>query len=290
VTLGRLALLGVLVTLGWALYERAFYGTDRVGGLTSDPIRIANTAVVLGYVALTGLIADRGWRRAAYLLGPVAAGAVALLAGTRGAIVAGSIVAVFATLMIARRRPWLILGAMLVLTTVMVALVLLRGQLPRIDMLVTAVSEVLSGQPVTDGSAKIRLALLSAAWKAFHESPWVGYGWANMMTAILPYLPEGMSSVSDGQPHLHNDVADFAVSAGTLGLVSYLLILATPIAAALRSVRDSLYSERLFAVVILVGSYACLGINSLMFGFEVHTALYTSLCAAILGFCREAET
>src|SRR5690606_41581128 len=33
--------------------------------------------------------------------------------------------------------------------------------------------------------------------------------------------------------------------------------------------------------------YAVLGINSLMFGFEVHTALYFGLCAILLGYCRE---
>src|SRR5690606_5848751 len=48
--IARLALAGVSATLAFALYERLAFGVERVGYITSDAIRIANTAVILGFV------------------------------------------------------------------------------------------------------------------------------------------------------------------------------------------------------------------------------------------------
>jgi len=285
----RLALLGTIVTLGWAVYERVTSGADRVGVLTSDPIRIANTAVLLGFLALTGWIADRGWRRAIYLLGPLLAVAVALLAGTRGAIVAACVLAAIAAVLTARDwRMALITGAGIALAAVAALLVAAQLHIPRVDTIVRTVVELSTGQPVTDGSVAIRLSLLSTGWSAFLDSPWFGHGWQYIIAAITPYLPPNWDT--QGSPHLHNDIADFAVGGGLIGLVAYAMILATPIVAALRSRRDALYRARLFAVLMLVASYAVLGINSLMFGYEIHTSLYCGLCAAILGFVREASS
>lgn len=285
----RLALLGTIVTLGWAVYERLTSGTDRVGVLTSDPIRIANTAVLLGFLALTGWIADRGWRRAIYLLGPLLGVAVALLAGTRGAIVAACVLAAIATVLTARGwRMTLITGAGIALAAVAALLVAAQLHIPRVDTIVWTIVELGTGQPVTDGSVAIRLSLLSTGWSAFLDSPWFGHGWQYIIAAITPYLPPNWDT--QGSPHLHNDIADFAVGGGLVGLVAYAMILATPIVAALRSRRDALYRTRLFAVLMLVASYAVLGINSLMFGYEIHTSLYCGLCAMILGFVRETSS
>lgn len=61
-----------------------------------------------------------------------------------------------------------------------------------------------------------------------------------------------------------------------------------PLVAAWRSVRDSLYRARLGGIVLIVTAYVVLGINSLMFGYEVHTALYAGLCAIMLRLRRDA--
>jgi O-antigen ligase len=289
VALGRLALLGAIVTLSFALYERTTTGTDRVGVLTSDPIRIANTAVVFGFLALSGLIADRGWRRAIYLLGPVLAVAVALLAGTRGAIAAIAVLAAIAPIL--ALRDWrAAAGAATGLAALAIVALLIAAQLqvPRIDAIARTMWELVSGQPVTDVSVAIRLSLLSAGWNAFLASPLFGHGWQHLITAITPFLPPNWDT--QGSPHLHNDIADFAVAGGLMGLVAYGLILATPIVVAVRSRQDALYRVRLFAILMLVASYAVLGINSLMFGYEIHTSLYCLACAAILGFVRETSS
>jgi O-antigen ligase len=286
VAFARLALLGTIVTLGLAIYERVATGTDRVGVLTSDPIRIANTAVILGFLSLSGMLADRGWRRPIYLLGPLLALAVALLAGTRGAVAAICVMIVLAPLL--ATRSWRV-SALVATGLAVLAIVFLvtaaQLQIPRLETIARTISELIAGAPVSDMSVAIRLSLLAAAWNAFLQSPWVGHGWDDLMSAIAPFLPPNWDT--QGSPHLHNDIADFAVAGGLLGLLAYAMILVAPVVAAARSTRDSLHDVRLFAVLLLVASYAVLWVNSLMFGFEIHTSLYCIVCAAILGFLRD---
>jgi O-antigen ligase len=289
VTVARLALAGAAITLLFAGYEMLLFAPDRVGGLTSDPIRIANTAVILGFLSLIGILVDRSRWRFVYLLGPLLAVGVALLAETRGAIVAAGALAVVAIFVLLRRRGLAALIALgvgaLTLAAVFTAA---HFRIARANVLVSAVTDVLQGTPIGDKSSMVRFEMLRLAWPAFRDSPWYGHGWRQIMATVREYLPPGQDDIFRGQPHLHNDVADFAVSAGLLGLVAYLVILATPLVAAWRSVRDSLYRARLGGIVLIVTAYVVLGINSLMFGYEVHTALYAGLCAIMLGFCRDA--
>ena len=285
VVFARLALLGTLVTLGFAIYERVTTGTERVGVLTSDPIRIANTAVILGFLSLSGSLADRGWRRPIYLLGPVLALAIALLSGTRGAIAAICLLTVLAPLL--ATRSWRIsslVAAGLAVLAIVFLVVAAQLHIPRLETIARTISELVAGEPVTDMSVAIRLSLLTAAWNAFLQSPWIGHGWDDLMVAIAPFLPPNWDT--QGSPHLHNDVADFAVGAGLIGLLAYVTILVAPILAAWRSHRDHLFRPRLFAVTMLGAGYAVLGINSMMFGYEIHTSLYCGLCAVVIGFVR----
>jgi O-antigen ligase len=176
-------------------------------------------------------------------------------------------------------------GAGLAVLAIAILVAAAQLQIPRLETIVRTISELLAGEPVSDTSVAIRLSLLAAAWNTFLQSPWVGYGWDDLMSAIAPFLPPNWDT--QGSPHLHNDIADFAVAGGLFGLLAYAMILVAPVAAAVRSKKDSLHRVRLFAILLLVASYAVLGVNSLMFGFEIHTSLYCILCAAILGFVRD---
>jgi O-antigen ligase len=140
---------------------------------------------------------------------------------------------------------------------------------------------------VGDETTRIRLILYKAGWKAFQDSPWIGHGWANLMSSIRPYLAAS-DLQHDSLPQLHNDMLDFAVVGGVVGIAVYLLLLATPVIAAWRSVRDSQYSQRLLGCVLLSIGYFFAGLTDLMFGFELHTALYVALSAVLLGYCRDA--
>jgi O-antigen ligase len=136
-----------------------------------------------------------------------------------------------------------------------------------------------------DQSTGIRLMLWRAAYDAFSEAPLLGHGWARLMSAVAPHVPAEHQEIL-WLPSLHNDVANFAVAAGIVGIGVYLLLLATPLVAALYSPRDRLYAARLYGVTVLVISYGCAGLTDLMFGFEFHTAIYICLSAILLGYCR----
>jgi O-antigen ligase len=291
VVIARLALLGTALTLSLAIYDFVVFSPGRVGFLTSDPIRIANMAVVLGFVSLLGLIADRGWMRSVYLLGPVFAVGVAILASTRGALVSAAAISVVAIFVLIPNRR-IAIWATVVAAAGAFGVVALAAQLGigRVDSVFRTVWEVVNGQPVSDYSASIRVAMLRASLAAFAESPWFGHGWQRLITAVLPHLPAGQENLLQGQPHLHNDIADFAVGGGVIGLLAYATILLTPLVAAWRSTRDALYRVRLAGVALLTASYAALGLNAMMFGYEILTAMFFGLSAVLLGFCREASS
>jgi len=106
------------------------------------------------------------------------------------------------------------------------------------------------------------------------------------MDAVVPYLSaEDMEFARLSQ--LHNDVLNFAVSGGVVGIACYFVILTAPTIAAWRSVRDSFYATRLYGTSALMGVYAAAGLTDLMFGHEFHTAFYITLNAIILGMCRD---
>ena len=88
-------------------------------------------------------------------------------------------------------------------------------------------------------------------------------------------------------PHLHDEVLNFAVGSGVIGVGIYVLLLLTPLIVCLRSPRDGQYRTRLYGCVMLVGSYFTLGLADVMIGFELHTALFVALTALLLSYCRD---
>jgi len=173
------------------------------------------------------------------------------------------------------------LGALAV--TAILALLLLQG---RAATMLTIFQQLASGSAVVDETTRIRLEFYEAGWQAFLQSPWIGHGWANLMEAATPHLrPEYLEFTRYRQ--LHNDVLNFAVAGGVVGIICYLLILATPLLGALASPRDALRGFRLYGASVLVVTYFFAGLTDLMFGFEFHTMLFVMLTAILLGYCRE---
>src|SRR5690606_7233319 len=80
----------------------------------------------------------------------------------------------------------------------------------------------------SDNSTNERIYMYHSAWNAFLASPWFGHGMIDFTAIAGQYAPPGNSFPPSG--HLHNDVADFAVIGGGLGLLSYALLLVAPIA------------------------------------------------------------
>jgi O-antigen ligase len=160
----------------------------------------------------------------------------------------------------------------------------LHGRAGSILTIVGAVSE---GGPVADEQARQRLVLYKAGWQSFTQSPWIGHGWGNIMSSVKPFLAESDQWLLTWLPQLHNDVLNFAVASGIVGVIAYILIVTVPIVGAILGPRDSLRTFRLYGATVLTIVYIGGGLTDLMFGFEFHTYLFAMLTAILLHFCRE---
>lgn len=280
-----LALAGAAVALAAVLAGLAL-GDGRGSWLTLGAIRLSNTAILFGFLALIGWFVVPGPRRWVFLAGPPVGLAVTLLTQSRGPLIPFALLVAVALAFSIRRaaRPGIAaLVALVVIAGVTVFAISGGGRLAALPGIVHA---MLTGGEVVDETAGIRLALYQAGVRAFLAAPVIGHGWSELMTSIVPFLPPAKQQFAT-LPQLHNDVLDFAVAAGVLGMGVYLLILAAPIVAALRSPLDSQRSMRVYGAVVLVGSYAGSGLTDLMFGFEFHTALYVALSTILIGYCRD---
>lgn len=283
----RLALVGALLGVAVSLVMLVYFGPSRRDHGLIGVIVLSNTAVLLGFLSLLGVTADHGPRRWMYLLGPIAGVAVALITHSRGPLIAIAPLGVIGAIFIVRSLnvswPLVAGGLVVALAAVAAWVVSLGGRMAQLPHILWG---LLSGDHVADHTTASRLDLYQAAWHAFQRSPIVGHGWAHLMEAATPFLRDPTLAKL---PQLHNDVADFAVAAGLVGVLCYVALLLTPVVAARLSPRDSQYGLRLYGSVVLSVAYFCDGLTDLMFGFEFHTALYVAISAILLGYCRDRE-
>lgn len=126
-----------------------------------------------------------------------------------------------------------------------------------------------------------RLRLWAAAWNAFLDSPWLGYGVQNRMASLIPYLE------ADGLPvlhftHPHNGFLTFAVDGGLIVLVSLLAMLAMPVVVAWKAPRDGRHRRRLFLALMLVCAYAGIAMTQILFKHDIMDSffVYTAILIA----------
>lgn len=289
-TVSRLAALGAALAFLVAIVARYGLGYERADTPLAGAILLGNTAVLLGFLAVPGvLLRADARRRWLYLLPPLFGVAAVAITASRGPMLSIAPLVILCAMVITRQlriRPSVAVVATIAYLALCVAI--LFGLNDRLLTLFGIAGEMGTGVAVSDTNASIRLAFYEAGFRAFLEAPIFGHGWARMMTAVTPYLTEEMREFL-WLPHLHNDIIDFAVAAGVVGVAIYLLILFTPLIAAWRSPPDRLYVCRLLAVTLLVTAYAFDGLTDLMFGMEYHTMLFVVLSAILLGWCRERK-
>lgn len=284
--LSWLAIVGMVLTMAMLYVQVRFVGV-RPRGFNIGSIVLANACIALSVIATLPLMRKGNWRDTFLLAAPVLALAIVWMTRSRGPLLAMPplfLIVAFAVWRIRLRGaawfPLVVLPAIIALLAVAVVL-MSRGERSVADLL----SELLNGGDVTNTAARARIVLQEAGWRAFLDSPWIGHGWAHLMDAVVPYLsPEDLRFAR--LPQLHNDVLNFAVSGGVVGIACYFAILTAPTIAAFRSVRDSYYAMRLYGTSALMAVYAAAGLTDLMFGHEFHTAFYITLNAIILGMCR----
>jgi O-antigen ligase len=284
--LAAFCLAGTLICALVALSDVYLQNLPRASGYMMGGNLLARIALVLAFTGLAGLFLTRSRWRLAFYLGPVAALLVLALTGTRGAALAipPYLLVLAVCLWVDRRDRWqlLMLGA---LAAGLLALLALSGRFASI--LVVAGEFMQSGTIGSDGASAQRLEMLHTAFEAFKAAPWLGYGWANLAPAAAQFIDMSVYG-GDRDPHFqfHNDLANFAVAAGMVGILCWLALLAAPIVGALQTSRDALFRPRLYCCLQLSGGYLALGLTDLNFGYDLPTTLYAFLTALVLGAIR----
>lgn len=289
--IGRLSLVGAGIATIVAAVQVLMLGYERAGQPLMSTFHFADTAMLLGFTALVGLFAPGRHRRWVYLLGPVFGVIVGLLSGTRGALIAapvlGFVALAFAlALAPARHRgvTLLVAGAVAVFAAILLFVAAKVGLTRAMDgFLVT--QDVIAGGAV-DQSTQERLTMLWGGWQAFLHAPLFGYGWLDMVPAILPYVPGNEMERMLTFRQLHNGLLSFAVGAGIPGVISFLILSVAPVVAVFRTPRDELFVSRLYLAVTLCVGYAVFQLTIIMIGFEFHTVQYAFMTMVILGFVR----
>lgn len=288
IKLADFGLFGAASGLVVAMFYTFVEGQQRAGtdSVLTDPIRLAITALIFGFLALVGARAESGRHRFVYGLGPLMALAVIFMSGSRSPLMVFPVLLIVAAVTLVRRRA-LALGVGTA-TLLCFGLVLFIADLVglRASTLNDIVARMLAGASLGDMNLEIRLLLYKVALPAFLEAPLFGHGWGEVMAAIRPFLSADEVTYAN-LPHLHNDAAQFAVAAGLPGLIAYPILLATPLVAAARSVRDGQYRTRLYGAGLLTVSHVVLGLPDVMVSFSLQVTLYVVLTALLLNYCRD---
>ncbi len=288
--IGILSLVGAIVSFAVAGYEVWVLNWGRAVGYEANAIRFGTIALLLGFFALVGMFAAKGWRRYLFMLGPVFGIGGVLLSGSRGPLLALPALIVLCLVMLPIRRA-VSIGVVLVLVVAAGGLYVVKpSAYGRVAALPGIITDVLSGTTIPrsfDESGNIRYTILQGAITAFQKSPLVGYGWYWKTTVVAKYMSWDVGFGDPTHAHLHSDILDFGVSAGAVGLLAYLLVLLAPIASLFSAPRDSQRLPRIFGVLVLSIVYLFCGAVNLMFGFELMTTMYVVVTAVFIGYCRD---
>jgi O-antigen ligase len=276
-----LAMTGVAGACFVAVNEVLTTMTPRAGDSVANPIHFADVALLAGGLSLLGLVSGRGWGRYLFLCGPVFAAVAVVLSGTRGAVVAFAVMAVVAVagaafLRLMSLRQLALLGMIAVLGGIL-AVIFGADELSGIQRVLTDLADVARVGVPTDTSTDIRLQMYLGGLRAFLEAPIFGHGPLTFVTvardlADVPF---------ENAPHLHNDLADFAASAGILGLVAYALLLLAPVIEVLRMPAIEGRRALLVVVMTLIAGYFVMGLTNAMFGILNVTTCFAGICVVV---------
>lgn len=268
------ALVGALV----GSYDVFIDHKERAIGWAQGGNLMARSVVLLGFIALGGILASRSRWRWLLLIG----GAVSLyalyLTGTRGVFVAVPFLGLLFIWALQRElkanRLWYVGGAAALILAVGVAAI----ASPRFLGVFSVLEQVLTNpEAVTDQATSERIYMWNAGWHAFWKSPLIGSGWAHLSDAALPYTVY----------FFHNDFFDIAVAAGVVGIVAWLATILAPIVGVLFIPRDRFSNLRLYCALLLSISFSIFGLTDMTFGYDLPTTLHPFLTAIVLGAFRE---
>ena len=278
-----LCTVGACVTGIVAVNDLVLRGESRSMGIAMGINLVPRFALTLGFVGLAGLFLSTSKWRLLFYAGPLASIVTTFLTASRGGAVAIPLLFGLALLFIGlhrstRRHLLFAAGALVVLLAVVLVSPGRLAQLPAI------VTDLVSAGVSADASTNERMAMLSAGARAFIDAPWIGYGWGNLAEAAAAH---GLGVDADDRFfQFHNDLVNFAVAGGIVGIICWLLLLAAPLLGTLTMARDSLAGARLYCCLVLTLGYAVFGLTDMTIGYDLTTTLYCFLTVAILALFR----
>jgi len=284
--IGTLAAIGAALAMLVAVYDAFVLHSPRAGGIVANPIHFADVVVALGFLSLVGLFGEKRSKWVA-VAGALFALIAVVLSGTRGAIVtiipvAGIILVLAALWGGLGRRSWLVVGVLVLIAVGGVVGTIQSGWSPVTRVIATATSMLETGK-TEDSSDNARMLMYQAAYNAFLQSPFYGHGMIGFTKIAADTMPPELNTpVYD---HLHNDVADFAVTGGIIGVIAYFCILLSPIAEAWTARGPHRRSAQLGAIT-LSSAYFLMGLTNATFGILMLTVTFAVAAAAIAHLSR----
>ncbi|WP_157959711.1 O-antigen ligase family protein [Devosia submarina] len=285
---GGFAIAGAGAGAAIAAADVLIFGLARGGGSVNNPIHFADLTLMLGFVGLVG-ITEKPKLSLFFMLGPVFALVAIWFSGSRGPFLAfGPMLVVgggmLALLLLPTRRALLLLAAGGVVLGILSFALISSGAAGRLGD-IAQIGTLLTGT-TADASANERLHMLQSALQAFWASPIFGHGILDYTDVAQSYAPPDMNYRSWG--HLHNDVADFAVIAGTLGLLSYVLLVLAPFASGLAN-KGRWRNATIYLGTVTPLGYFAMGLTNAMFGVLAQTTLYAVILSLIAALSRQGK-
>ncbi len=126
-----------------------------------------------------------------------------------------------------------------------------------------------------------RLDMYKGGWKAFKDSPLIGYGYHNCGSAAARYVSQDALTQKHflGRWHLHDESLTNLVNAGILGFISLWALFLFPLFLFLKNYKNSVSAR---AGVMFIAGYILLGLSHTLFGYEYETAFFVVMLAFLL--------
>lgn len=284
--IGGLAFAGSVGAAAVACYDAFALGLPRAGISVNNPIHFADLALMLGFVSLTGLFGRLGRVRMIFVLGPVLAMVAVILSGSRGPMLASAALLITVLVLwlfwrLPRRHAWLAAGGGAVAVVAVLAVLLQTGLVHHVAAL-GDIATLLQTGAAPDSSTSQRLIMYQSAYDAFLASPIYGHGLIDFIAITAGYAPQGV--VFPAYEHLHNDIADFSVVGGIMGLCAYAMFIAAPLASGLRAAHNRRAALMLGATLSI--GYLTMGLTNAMLGVLSQTVLFSVGTALVVHLGR----
>ncbi|MCF6343338.1 MAG: O-antigen ligase family protein [Devosiaceae bacterium] len=287
-----MCLVGAGLAILVALFDIYFLGASRPRGFFSGVITLSMVGTTLGVVAGMGFFLVDDFKKIIFLLGPIFAIIIIVLTQSRGTAIALPVLGFLYFIFAIRRTKTL--KAKIFVTIVLSILAFgafyyITQQSGRIAALSNIVTLVMEQGLSSLKTLNIRMEMYIVGWELFLASPWIGYGWGNMVEyAVLAMGEEKINAYLDVQYfQFHNDFINYAFSAGIFGIASFFAFLFAPLVGALKAPRDSLFGFRIEITLLMLALYSISGLTGGTLSHGLLISLYAMICAIVLGAFRD---